>query len=196
MMRVKIAAVLLIGLGLTSASSVASVRATGITYRITKALVSVVCPLTVGGSIEARTSAVVGDLTLAGGSRAVTGAVQVDLATLETGIGLRDRHMKDIYLEIRRGDTFATARLEEIRIERAEGRTLFEGTFSLHGERRPISGVADLQAQRDGGVRVRARFPISLAAFGIQSPRYLGVGVQDEVQVQVALTAGPSGSYD
>ena len=70
------------------------------------------------------------------------------------------------------------------------GRMPFHGTLSLHGEQHTISGMADLQGQqRDGGVRVRARFPISLAAFGIQPPRYLGVGVQDEVQVQVTFTA-------
>ena len=196
MVRVKTFAVLLIGLGLTIGSSASVPQATSNTYRVTTGLVAVICPLTVGGSFEARTSAIVGDMTFADPSSVVTGAVQVDLATLETGIGLRDRHMKDVYLEIRRGDTFATARLEEIRIERAEGRTPFHATLSVHGEQRPISGVADLQGQRDGGVRVRARFPISLAAFGIQPPRYLGVGVQDEVQVQVTFTAATAPSYD
>jgi polyisoprenoid-binding protein YceI len=196
MVRVKTFAVLLIGLGLTVGSSASVPQATNNTYRVTTALVAVICPLTVGGSFEARTSAIVGDLTFADPSGVVTGAVQVDLATLETGIGLRDRHMKDVYLEIRRGDGFATARLEEIRIERTEGRTPFQATLSVHGEQRPITGVADLQGQRDGGIRVRARFPISLAAFGIQPPRYLGVGVQDEVQVQVTFTAVTAPSYD
>ena len=73
-----------------------------------------------------------------------------------------------------------------------EGRSPFRGTLNLHGERRPISGVAELQPQHDGGVRVRARFPVSLAAFGIDPPRYMGAGVQDEVEVQVTFTAGAS----
>jgi polyisoprenoid-binding protein YceI len=98
--------------------------------------------------------------------------------------------MKQIYLEIGRGDTFATAKLEEIHIERSEGQTSFHGTLSLHGEQHPVSGMADLQ-QRGGEVRVRARFPISLAAFGIQPPRYLGAGIEDELQVQVTFTAVP-----
>src|SRR5262245_38029570 len=172
MMRFKRIVGVLIGIGLAIGSSAAGSEttddryriATGDTYRVTNAVVTVMCPLTVGGSFEARTSAVVGDVALADASGAVSGAVQVDLATLQTGIGLRDRHMKDKYLEISRSDTFATARLEEIHLERAEeGSMQFHGMLTLHGEQHTISGMADLQRQRrDGGVRVRARFPISL----------------------------------
>ena len=114
-------AFLLIGFGLVIGSVAAGPITTGDTYRITTAGVAVICPLTVGGSFEAQTSAVAGDLVLADTSGAVKGAVQVDLATLQTGIGLRDRHMKDKYLEIGRSDTFTTARLEEIRREMAVG---------------------------------------------------------------------------
>jgi len=198
-MRSKRIAGVLIGLGLAIGSSAAGPEtpadryriAAGDTFRVTTAVVTVMCPLTVGGSFEARTSTVVGDVALADASGAVSGAVQVDLATLQTGIGLRDRHMKDKYLEISRGDTFTTARLEEIHLEGAEeGSMPFHGRLTLHGEQHTISGMADLQGQRrDGGVRVRARFPISLAAFGIEPPRYLGVGVRDEVQVQAQFTA-------
>jgi polyisoprenoid-binding protein YceI len=196
MSRFQRIAFVLIGVGLSIGSSAAAPLAIG-TYRITTAVVQVMCPLTVGGSFEARTSAVVGDLAIAEASGVVSGAVQVDLASLQTGIGLRDRHMKDKYLEIgRSSDTFTTAKLEEIRIERAEeGSMPFHGRLTLHGEQHPISGMADLQGQHGGRVCVRARFPISLAAFGIQSPRYLGVGVRDEVQVQVQFTAASTSSH-
>src|SRR5262245_47054027 len=193
MARFQKIACVLIGFGLSMGSFAAKPLATD-TYRVTTAVVTVMCPLTVGGSFEARTSAVVGDLAVADGSGAVSGAVEVDLATLQTGIGLRDRHMKENYLEIHHSETFTRARLEEIRIERAEeGSMPFHATLTLHGEQHPIRGMADLQEQRDGHVCVRARFPISLAAFSIQPPRYLGVGVRDEVQVQVQFTAVSAG---
>jgi len=180
----------LMSFGLAIGSSAAAQQATSDTYRITTALVAVTCPLTVGGSFEARSKAVVGDLAFAAASGAVNGAVQVDLDTLQTGIGLRDRHLKDKYLETHRSDGFMSARLEEIRVERTEGTSIpFSGKLTLHGEQHTISGTADMQSQRDGSVRVRARFPVSIAAFGIQPPRYLGVGVRDEVQVQVQFTA-------
>jgi polyisoprenoid-binding protein YceI len=181
----------LLAFGLAIASSAAVPQATSDTYRITTAAVAVMCPLTVGGSFEARTNALVGDLAYADATGAINGVVQVDLGTLQTGISLRDQHMKEKYLEIHRSDTLTKATLDEIRMERAEGTSIpFHGKLTLHGEQHTVNGTADVQVQRrDGGVRVRARFPISLSAFGIQPPRYLGVGVRDEVQVQVQFTA-------
>jgi YceI-like protein len=178
-------------LSLTIRAPAAFTQATTNTYRITEARVAVICALTAGGSFEAQTTSVVGRLAASNGSRALSGAVQVDLATLQTGIGLRDRHMRDIYLETRRGDTFATARVENIRIDHAEGRGPFDAMLILHGERHPISGIVDLKSRHDGAVSVRARFPISLATFHIRPPRYLGVGVQDQVQVQVTFMVVP-----
>src|SRR5262249_51455905 len=75
MTRFKKLAALLIVIGLAVGSSAAGARATHDSYRITTALVTVICPLTVGGSIEARTNALVGDLAVAHGSDAVFGAV-------------------------------------------------------------------------------------------------------------------------
>jgi hypothetical protein len=131
--------VALIGLGLTIGSAAAAAQATSTAYPITNAHVAVICPLTVGGSFEARTSAVVGSLGVEDASRAVTGAVQVDLATLETGIELRDQHMKQVYLEIGRGDTFATARLEEIGV----------GLLTALGLSRLMQGVLFQVSARD-----------------------------------------------
>jgi hypothetical protein len=59
MVRLKRIACVLIGFGLPMGSS-AAVPLASDTYRITTARVTVICPLNVGGSFEARTSAVVG----------------------------------------------------------------------------------------------------------------------------------------
>jgi hypothetical protein len=180
----------LFGFGLAIASAAALPTDRSGTYRISTPGVSVLCPLTVGGSFEARTKSLVGDLAFADASGAINGAARVELDTLQTGIGLRDQHMKEKYLEIHQGDTLTTATLDQIRLERVEGKEIpFQGQLTLHGQQHMISGTADVIPQHDVGVRVRARFPISLAAFGIRPPRYLGVGVQDEVLVQVQFTA-------
>jgi polyisoprenoid-binding protein YceI len=180
-------------LGLTAAVAGVSAQRTTESYRVTDGHVDVACTLTTGGGFEARTTTVGGGLNPVDGWRAFSGAVQVDLATLETGIGLRNTHMKEIYLETSRGATYATARVDNIRIDRAEGHGPFDAMLTLHGEQHPISGVVDLQTRRDGAVSVRARFPVSLAAFDIRPPRYLGVGVEDEVHVQVTFVVVPGG---
>jgi polyisoprenoid-binding protein YceI len=165
-------------------------------WRTTQGDLRVTCPLTVGGSFEARTSALTGTLSLAGTEPpSFDGAISVDLRQLTTGIDLRDRHMRDSYLETGKGAAYEAAVLSALRlgkgtIETAQGRLPFAGTLTLHGVERQLAGEAEVR--RDGSnVRISASFPIALSDFGIPKPQYLGVGVKNEVQVKVALTASP-----
>lgn len=155
-------------------------------YRVAKAEVVIVCPLTIGGSFEAKTNAMSGELD----SRpegAINGSLQVDLQTLDTGIGLRTRHMRDNYLEVQKGPDYATATLEDIRVERLDGKTAIKGMLRLHGIRRAVTGTAEIR-QENGRARVEAQFPVRVSDFQIPKPSYLGVGVRDEVQVKVSMT--------
>ena len=163
-------------------------------YKVSSGEVTVMCPLTVGGSFEAKTKNLSGDVTPASDEQgAVRGALKVELQTLETGIGIRDRHMKNNYLEVEKGPGFATATIEDIRVEKLEGKTVFTAMLSLHGQKKKVSGAAELQ-QKDGKIRVQAQFPVKVSEFEIPAPTYLGVGVKDEIQIKVALMAGPAGA--
>jgi polyisoprenoid-binding protein YceI len=160
-------------------------------YRVTSGEVSVLCPLTIGGSFEAKTQALSGEVTAAPAGGAVKGVMSVDLMKLRTGISLRDRHLRNNYLEVQRGADFAVAKLENIRVERAPGKTTFRGTLRVHGQQREISGTADVTP--DGkGYRLAASFPVRVSEFQIPEPSYLGVGVQDEVTVRVNFNAVPA----
>jgi polyisoprenoid-binding protein YceI len=161
-------------------------------YKISGGEVTVMCPLTVGGSFEAKTKNLTGDVTPAADEQgAVRGALRVELQTLETGIGIRDRHMKNNYLEVEKGPEFATAIIEDIRVEKLEGKTVFSGMLTLHGQKRKVTGAAELQ-QKDGRIRVQAQFPLKVSDFDIPAPTYLGVGVRDEIQIKVSLMATSS----
>jgi hypothetical protein len=155
--------------------------------------VTVVCPLTVGGSFEATSSALAGRLTPDSTQPGrLQGELTVDLATLDTGIGLRNSHMRDNYLEVGRGEGFSRAVLKNIvvggDVATLSGRTSFTATLLVHGVERPVRG--DARLSRDaGGVRVEASFPVVLAEHAIAKPRYLGVGVRDQVQVRVRFEA-------
>jgi polyisoprenoid-binding protein YceI len=160
--------------------------------KVTTGEVSINCPLTIGGSFDAKTNAVSGEVSVASGAEEpLKGELSVDLQKLQTGIGLRDRHMKDNYLEVKKGDEFAAARLEDIRVESLAGKTSFKGMLTLHGEQREVSGTANIK-QNGEGYRVEANFPIRYADFGIPDATYLGVGVKDQVQVRVNFTVAPS----
>ncbi|HEV7500284.1 MAG TPA: YceI family protein [Vicinamibacteria bacterium] len=170
-------------------------------WQITRADVRVVCPLTVGGSFEARATSMTGTLALTTPRPlALAGDVSVDLRTLDTGISMRNGHMRDNYLEVGRGAGFDAAVLSDIRLPDGDaatlsGRTRFSGTLLLHGTRRAVAGDADVR--RDGSsVRVDAAFAVRLEDYAIAPPRYLGVGVKDEVMVKVSLTATPAPTAD
>jgi polyisoprenoid-binding protein YceI len=166
-------------------------------WTATDADVRVACPLTVGGSFDARTNTIAGTLTPSS-SRVLAGELTVDLTTLDTGISLRNTHMRDNYLEVGKGEGYAQAVLSDIALAEGdpatfEGKTHFTGTLRLHGQRKPIEGEARLQ-RRGSAVAVEATFPVVLQDFGIAKPRYLGVGVRDQVEVRVRFTAAPDGT--
>jgi polyisoprenoid-binding protein YceI len=161
-------------------------------WRVAHGEVRVNCPMTVGGSFEAKTSAMSGTLTLdAPSPAALGGEISVDLKGIVTGIELRDEHLREKYLETAKGSGYDTAVLSDIRLPEADssvqGRARFTATLLLHGTKQAVAGQADIH--RDGnGVKVEATFPLTLSAYGIPAPRYLGVGVKDEVLVKTTLT--------
>lgn len=155
--------------------------------------VTVVCPLTVGGSFEAKSPALSGRLAADPSNPGrLQGELAVDLATLDTGISLRNTHMRDNYLEVGRGEGFSRAVLKDIVLAgdaaTAGGSATFTATLLVHGVERPVRG--DARVSRNGDrVRVDASFPVVLADHQISKPRYLGVGVRDQVQVKVRFEA-------
>lgn len=164
-------------------------------WAITAGEVRVICPLTIGGSFEAKTTALSGTLAVALSTSALTGELSVDLSTLDTGIALRNQHMRDNYLEVQKGAGFDKAVLSSVDVGSLasgapEGSRPFSARLRLHGVTQPVSGRASFRA-RGGGIRVEASFPVRLADYGIADPRYLGVGVGREVTVRVTFVATP-----
>ena len=186
---------------LAAASLVLAVTAAaGESWTLTSGEVRVRCRLTVGGSFDAGTSRISGALRLEdAGAREVPGEIRVPLDSLDTGIGLRNTHLRETYLEVDRGEAFREAVLTAVELAEPfppgdrDQETGFRGLLSLHGVERRIEGDVRL-ARRDGRVRVEAEFPLSLAEFAIPPPRYLGVGVRDEIRITVTFDAAVASS--
>ena len=166
-------------------------------WRVERGDVRVLVPLKPGGAFTAGTSALTGALVLEPGKPArLTGEISMDLATIDTGIALRNKHLRETYLEVAKGAGFDKAVLSEIRLNEADGesfdgRTAFTGNLLLHGMKHAVDGTAEIR--HDGqGRRVQAEFRIVLTDFGVKPPEYLGVGVGDRLLVKVDLTAAQS----
>jgi polyisoprenoid-binding protein YceI len=139
--------------------------------------------------------------TLTVTDHSVSGSLAVDLASLETGISLRDRHLKEEYLQV---DRYPQARLTLSRLDVAlvpDGATFggvavpFEGKLLLHGVEKPVSGQAKV-SRHDSRLTVSAQFSINLGDFGVAVPKYMGITVAEKVDVKAAFSAAVERSRD
>ena len=166
-------------------------------WRVGQAEVSVKCPMTVGGSFDAKTTALTGTLTAsAGRPSAFDGTLAVDLRTVDTGIDLRNDHLREKYLEVDKGAGYDQAVLSDVSLQGLNadapaGKGSFAASLMLHGMKKTVTGPAEIRPAGTGW-RVRASFPLNLPDYNIDKPRYLGVGVKDTVQVTVTFTATQS----
>jgi polyisoprenoid-binding protein YceI len=171
---------------------VGTVFASQNTWRATGGDVRVTCPMTVGGSFDARTSGLTGSVAASASGQSLDGSIAVDLRTLDTGIGLRNEHLRERYLEVAKGPDFDTATLSQIDLNgidpgAPQGNGSFTGMLTLHGVKRKVTGAVDVRPAGTG-LRIRASFPVALPDFNISKPRYLGIGVKDVVRVEVTFT--------
>lgn len=131
--------------------------------------------------------------------------LEVDMASLDTGIAKRNGHMRDNHLETKKypksvfdGVTVLGPKSGSL----ASGKpTAFriEGTFTLHGLSRriridalatytPPAGVAP------ASIAFQTEFPVSLAEYSISRPQFLFLRLADVQQVRVSGVAVASGT--
>ena len=111
------------------------------------------------------------------------------LNDLNTGIGLRDEHMKDEFLQVKK---FPNAVLKISNIILPKGYEThasvikdqnFIGTLKLHGKEKKVEGTFSLNES----LELVAKFNFKLTDFGIEIPNYLGVIVADTVAVDTKI---------
>ena len=95
---------------------------------------------------------------------------EVELAGLQTGIGLRDRHLRENYLET---DTYPYAslagKLEEVEFTEDTWSVSISGLFAIHGVERPLSTTCKAVRMGDS-FRVFCQFEVHLTEHNIEVP--------------------------
>lgn len=127
------------------------------------------------------------------------GTVTVDLRSLDTGIGLRNQHMRENHLHT---DTFPEAifvldSVTGIAVLDSVGRSdvTVHGTMSLHGVTNPVSVPAILSPGSEkiaGAIRLQTEFPLKMTDYGIPRPEFLFLKLAEEVRIVVDLTVVPA----
>jgi polyisoprenoid-binding protein YceI len=125
---------------------------------------------------------------------AVTGTATYHLDALDTGIELRNSHMKEKYLEIAKHPT-SELKITELKLPAANAGKVkaeaipFAGTLKLHGVEKPVKGTVTVD---NSATEANLTFEFSLQTtdFAIDVPSYLGIKVTDAVKVTTKIS-GP-----
>ncbi len=125
--------------------------------------------------------------TLKVNGKTVSGEVKFSLNTLDTGIDLRNEHMKEKYLETGKHPV-ATLTIKELPVPEGWSKekpqvkeTPFKGELDLHGEKRTVEGVFEITGDKE----LKAKMELKISDYKIDIPSYLGVTVADTVKIQI-----------
>jgi polyisoprenoid-binding protein YceI len=151
--------------------------------------------LSAGSGTAKFTASGPGGLRIEGSTEGVTvddrGAeivIVVPMSALSTGISLRDKHMKERYLETGK---FPKAELHVKRdtIQALSGGATsgnVDGMLQLHGVEKHVA-TSYVASKSGDEYAVTAKMDIDMREFGIEVPSYLGMSVKPNITVNVAF---------
>ncbi len=154
-------------------------------------------------SFDGKTSAVSGTLRLdpAAIAESIAVAVEVDMATFDTGISLRNQHMRENHLH---PDKFPKSSFRGGKVVKGAGTSLadgaahdivVEGVLDLHGVARTVQLPMKLQLQKGDAprLRVETRFDVKLSDHEIPRPQMLFMQLGETQKVVATLTCVKGG---
>lgn len=121
------------------------------------------------------------------------GAVEFDLTSLDTGLSLRDHHMKEKYLQV---EKFPKSRFEVTSFELpaaltgtsdGEAEVKIPGTLTLHGVTHPTEAQTKI-TKKGTELSISSQFAIKLPEYGIDIPKFAGITVAEDVTLKVDFT--------
>lgn len=109
--------------------------------------------------------------------------VTVPLRNLDTKIDLRNKHMREKYLEVAKYPN-AELRVLKVAIDAGAGKAV--GKLTLHGRSKPIAFSYSRKTE-GGAIAVTGAFRVNMDEYGIEKPGYAGISVKPDVDVNVAF---------
>jgi polyisoprenoid-binding protein YceI len=129
----------------------------------------------------------------------VTVRFEVDLKSLDTGIGKRDTDMRDKYFEVKKYPKAVFAGASVLGPEGATlaaGKTVTfecEGDFTLHGVTKRTHVTVEVTPRDERTLAFKASFKVPLADYQIARPKFLflKLGEVQDVTVEAVAIAAP-----
>jgi len=111
--------------------------------------------------------------------------VTVGLKELDTGIGLRDSHMRDKYIEVAKFPD-ATLVVPVAGLKEDGSETESKGTFTVHGVSKEITFKYKATCKA-GTCDVEGTAGVNIKEHGINVPSYMGITVKPDITVSVTF---------
>lgn len=144
-----------------------------------------------------RTNKVTGSITGDTAKRTGTGKIVVDLASLNSGIDLRDEHMRsEGWLNVAK---YPTATFETTSVKYTSGNDFaVSGKFTLHGVTKAIKATATIKYMPESEVtkrnrfagdvvQVKTKFSIKLSDYGVKIPDMAKDKVSNTIKISVSI---------
>jgi polyisoprenoid-binding protein YceI len=124
---------------------------------------------------------------------AATVELKIDMASLDTGVSLRNREMRELYLETSKYPT-ATFKSASVTAPDSIGPNQptdikVTGDFTLHGVTKQMTIPVRVVLIPDGRIHATSLFTVKMPDFGIKVPKNILVTVDDQVPVRLDVWA-------
>lgn len=116
---------------------------------------------------------------------------EVDLASLDTGMGLRNRHMRDNYLQT---DDFPYAEYagKITGMERIDGKETWhvstEGKLKIHGIEKNVT-IEGTVSREDDSYHVQSEFNVKLTDYNIKVPKLMFMKLNEIIRLEIEFYA-------
>ena len=115
--------------------------------------------------------------------------------TLNTGMGLRDSHMRKYVFTTSDGQTpdvkFVASKATCSAAGANQSTCHVSGDLSIRGTARPFT-IALKVTENDGSYRASGEGIVKLSTYGIPQPSQLGVHTDDDIKLRLEFTARPA----
>ncbi len=111
---------------------------------------------------------------------------ETDLRTLDTGIGLRNRHMRENYLETDKYP-FAKYKGKIVKAEKmpsGEYEVETEGEMTIHGVTKSLKAKGTIIDQGDG-LKIKTNFTVKLSDYNIDIPQLMFMKINEVMQLEL-----------
>lgn len=114
---------------------------------------------------------------------------EVDLNALDTGIGLRNHHMKENYLHTAKYPyaSFKGRIVKAAKTAGADTLVNVEGVMTLHGTEKPLAVTGRVSAEGDRW-HLMCAFPLDLRDFRIEVPSMMGMKVGKVMNIDLDVS--------